>query len=140
MEAAPQSYERANQPLQRMKRIVVLLICLVAALVATLLLSLVWEMRIYGTNYRRLYPAPLVDLMFAGTALVGCILFVNEFSLFLRLPLWIFPITGAVYIGSLVTMTYLFAHDFAVARNHPMTPNNSEQGGTSNGLKPVRWP
>ena len=127
MDAALPRDEHHNQVAQRFKRIGVLVGSLGVAFLTTLLLTLVWEMRIDGKDYRRLYPTPLVDVILVGIAVVGCALVVIEIFRVIRVPLAVYPSILSLYLGALISVTYLFSYDFVISRNHPLEQKNSEQ-------------
>lgn len=111
---------------QFLKRFIVLALSISVALLATLLLSFVWEVSLDGKHYRRLYPCPIVEILLIGTGVVGCLLFLNEIFRVIRIPLLAYPISAGLYFLGLTATTFLFTYDFSISRSDPSAQPISE--------------
>lgn len=95
----------------------------VASLVGTFLLTLVWEMRIDGGDYRRLYPSSLISILLIAILLLGGVSVWNECWKKRNLPIMGYTLTALFYLSVLAVITYFFtAGKFTLSRHHPNAP------------------
>ena len=73
----------------------------------------------------------MVGMMLFGIAVVGSASTVIETFKAIRIPLSVYPSLLLIYLGALIAMTYLLSYDYAISRNHPLEPQNSERAGAA---------
>lgn len=95
----------------------------VASLVGTLLLTLVWETRVDGGDYRRLYPSSLISILLFAILLLGGVSVRNESRKKLCLPIMGYTLIALFYLSILAIITYFFTEGkFTLSRHHPNAP------------------
>jgi len=129
MEATMHLRETQATPSRLRIRLVTLALSVGGALLSTLLLLLVWEMRIDGKDYRRLYPWQLVLTILVGISGVGCALLWNEIARKFTVRLVVYPILATCYLGTWIAATYFLTYDFAISCKHPLIASQQSADG-----------
>ena len=116
---------------QKMKpkdRTIVGLVILALSVTSVLLLNIwllfIWEMRIDGKEYRRLYPAQLVVILSKAAVIVGAAAALNMCTHKFPIPTFAYPMIAALYIGGAVAFTHWLTYDFSVSLTHPLIPKS----------------